>query len=141
MTTTDAPLLGVTFDVDVVAEFVLRHGYYEGATLEDIREVLLAHARYGTCMVLMNGGPKNIVAVARWNFGGPFDVTILDAVVHPDHRGKGVVKLMLQSALAAHPWVRTVKWSREAKYPGRKERAFNGPFFKSPVKGAPNGRH
>ena len=108
---------------DKLTEFVIK--YSNHTKKGTIREIIRKHLEYNTCIYLTD--EKNeIGAVVRWNISKSGIIAhVLDLIVRPDFRRRGLIKTMLIKGLIKYPLVRFLSWERETKYPDRERRVYS----------------
>lgn len=112
---------------DKIIDFIIRYTTYTDR--EKIREVIRKHLEYNTCMVIY-GGSGEIAAVARWNISSDGRIAeILDVVLAPKYRKKGILRRMLLRGWQLFPTVTHIKWKV-----GHKRKFAKGETFVVPIR-------
>ena len=96
-----------------VTDFVIRYsdGLYLPMHRKAVTDTIQKHMDYGTLLTVRKQG--EIVGVVRWNFISTNTIKVLDLVIHPDHRNKGVMKAMLIQGLMAFPYIKNMTFHRK----------------------------
>ena len=117
-------------NIDAIADFVIKYSpkkegvsQYIEENKEKIKEVIVQHINYKTCIILND--LDGVAGVCRWNISDSGTVaTILDLIIAPKYRNKRYINRLLIKGLRMYPNVKFLEWEREIKYPNRERQYF-----------------
>lgn len=100
-----------------IADFILKYApQYKNK--EKIKEYIKLHFDYKTAFVMFDS-LNEVIGVCRWNIEGD-NAHILDMYLREDFRRKRIIQQMLYRGLQVFPYVKTISFERDIKYPARK---------------------
>jgi len=107
-------------DIEKIVDFIINYTTYTDKKL--IRLFIKQHLEYNTCDYEIKD--EEVIYVIRWNVKGN-TAKILDLIINPKHRSKGLFKYILKKNWIKFPYVKFLVWERDRKYPDRKPRIYN----------------
>jgi len=106
--------------LDKLTDFVQKYLPYRDRNL--IRHYIELHEGYNTIDYAIDDRGE-IIGLCRWNVSKSGTVGhILDLVIRPDWRGRGLARSFLIRALKRFPKGKYLTFEREKKYPNREQR-------------------
>lgn len=100
--------------LDKIIKLIRDNNYLSYATDEQLRGMLQKHIEYKTLVTVWDN--DDIVAIARFNLSeGNKKAYILDALVKPEYRQRGIIKRILKRGLDAWQDIEELEWDRPAK--------------------------
>jgi len=105
-------------NIEAIADFVIKYSprnkekaQYTEEDREKIKEIVLKHINYKTCIILMD--LDGIAAICRFNISLSGKVArILDLIIHPKYRGTDLMKRMLLKGLRIFPQGEYIEFER-----------------------------
>ena len=113
-------------EIEKIIRFVIKYGggKFSNLNRQEFEDAIKKHLIYNTCIIVYNE-KREVIAVARWNVEPSGKVaSILDLIIHPDHRKQGLIRKLLLKGHLTFPEVKYIVWERRSKYPNRDERIY-----------------
>lgn len=101
-----------------LVQFIVQNSTF---TVEKILEVMPQFIKNNTFVSLRD--KKGVVAVCAWNINGEV-CEVQELIIRPDKRSTGLIKYITALGWNKFPFLKTVKFERERKYPDREPRAY-----------------
>jgi len=99
-------------EIDEIVEFIVEYYGYKSTDWKYLQGLIAQHAAYNTLLVIRSDDDR-IAALCRWNIlPTNQDMMILDIVLRPDWREKGLMKRMLLKGLSMYPEVKYLIFER-----------------------------
>ena len=113
-------------EIEKIIRFAIKYGggRFSNLNRKEFESAIKKHIIYKTCIIVYDS-KKRILALTRWNIEKSGKVaTILDLLIHPEHRNQGLIRKLLLKGHLTFPEVKYIVWERRSKYPNRDERIY-----------------
>lgn len=107
--------------IDELTDFAFEYGAHKDQ--EKLREAIAGHIRFNTFVFLRQKGTGPVIALALFNIFY-YVAEILEVIVRPDYKNKGLLKRLMIKGLRKWPEGKYFFYVRDRKYPGREQRIY-----------------